>query len=113
MAVTAIWDIKGRVDKVINYVQNPSKVTEKSYDEMAMLHAIEGAIEYATNDMKTEERKFVSTLNMMNETRVVQAVIITHATQIIIVDNIIFSFLFLTNIKPNTVKIVKSANIEE
>lgn len=73
MAVTAIWDIKGRVDKVINYVQNPSKVTEKSYDEMAMLHAIEGAIEYATNDMKTEERKFVSTLNMMNEEYAVDA----------------------------------------
>lgn len=25
MAVTAIWDIKGRVDKVINYVSNPEK----------------------------------------------------------------------------------------
>ena len=67
MAVTAIWDIKGRVDKVLNYVRNPSKVTEKSYEEMAMLNAIEGAIEYATDDMKTEERKYVSTLNMMNE----------------------------------------------
>lgn len=29
MAVTAIWDIKGRVDKVINYVSNPEKTTEK------------------------------------------------------------------------------------
>ena len=27
MAVTAIWDIKGRVDKVINYVSNPEKTT--------------------------------------------------------------------------------------
>ena len=37
MAVTAIWDIKGRVDKVINYVRNPSKVTEKAYENMLKL----------------------------------------------------------------------------
>ena len=65
MAVTAIWDIKGRVDKVINYVRNPSKVTEKAYENMAMLHSVEDVIEYAANDMKTEERKYVTALNMM------------------------------------------------
>ena len=73
MAVTAIWDIKGRVDKVINYVRNPSKVTEKAYENMAMLHAVEDVIEYAANDMKTEERKYVTALNMMNEEYAVEA----------------------------------------
>ena len=29
MAVTSLWPIKGRVDKVIAYVQNPEKVTEE------------------------------------------------------------------------------------
>jgi hypothetical protein len=28
MAVTSIWPIKGRVDKVINYARNPEKTTE-------------------------------------------------------------------------------------
>ena len=28
MAVTSIWPIKGRVDKVINYARNPEKTTD-------------------------------------------------------------------------------------
>ena len=44
MAVTAIWDIKGRVDKVINYVSNPEKTTEKGLDFAASLHAIDDGV---------------------------------------------------------------------
>ena len=55
MAVTAIWDIKGRVDKVINYVSNPEKTTEKGLDFAASLHAIDDVLEYVGNDMKTEK----------------------------------------------------------
>ena len=29
MAVTSIWPIKGRVDKVINYARNPEKTHDK------------------------------------------------------------------------------------
>ena len=39
MAVTSIWPIKGRVDRVINYARNPEKTTEASYEELASLHA--------------------------------------------------------------------------
>ena len=39
MAVTAIWPIKGRVDKVIDYVRNPEKTTEAGLPELASLHA--------------------------------------------------------------------------
>ena len=46
MAVTAIWDIKGRVDKVINYVSNPEKTTEKGLDFAASLHVIDDVLEY-------------------------------------------------------------------
>ena len=67
MAVTSMWPIKGRIDKVINYARNPEKTKEKSYDEMAGLHAIEGVVEYAANDMKTEERKYVTCLNCLEE----------------------------------------------
>ena len=63
MAVTAIWDIKGRVDKVINYVSNPEKTTEKGLDFAASLHAIDDVLEYVGNDMKTEKRMYVTGIN--------------------------------------------------
>ena len=63
MAVTAIWDIKGRVDKVRNYVSNPEKTTEKGLDFAASLHAIDDVLEYVGNDMKTEKRMYVTGIN--------------------------------------------------
>lgn len=43
MAVTSIWPIKGRVDKVINYARNPEKTHDK--EKLSELHEIEGVIE--------------------------------------------------------------------
>ena len=63
MAVTSIWPIKGRVDQVINYARNPEKTTEHSHGELAALHSIDGVVEYAADDMKTEHRSYVSCLN--------------------------------------------------
>lgn len=63
MAVTAIWDIKGRVDKVINYVCNPEKTKADSLDALASLHAVNDVIEYAADQMKTERRTYVSGIN--------------------------------------------------
>ena len=68
MAVTSIWPIKGRVDRVINYARNPEKTTEGSYEELASLHAVDDVLEYAANDMKTERRSYVSCLNCEEET---------------------------------------------
>ena len=68
MAVTSIWPIKGRVDRVINYARNPEKTTEGSYEELASLHAVDNVLEYAANDMKTERRSYVSCLNCEEET---------------------------------------------
>lgn len=45
MAVTSIWPIKGRVDKVINYARNPEKTHDK--ERLSELHEIEGVVEYA------------------------------------------------------------------
>ena len=64
MAVTAIWDIKGRFDRVIDYAANPEKTVAKSAKGMASLHAIDDVIEYAADDMKTEECKFVTGINV-------------------------------------------------
>lgn len=57
MAVTSIWPIKGRVDKVINYARNPEKTHDK--EKLSELHEIEGVVEYAADEMKTEKRAYV------------------------------------------------------
>ena len=63
MAVTAIWDIKGRVDKVISYATNPQKTDASAMQYAADLHAIERVVEYTADEMKTEKCCFVSGIN--------------------------------------------------
>ena len=63
MAVTAIWDIKGRVDKVISYATNPQKTDVSAMQYAADLHAIERVVEYTADEMKTEKCCFVSGIN--------------------------------------------------
>ena len=65
MAVTSIWPIKGRVDQVINYARNPEKTHDKA--GLSKLHEIEGVIEYAADEMKTETRELVTCLNLTSE----------------------------------------------
>jgi len=72
MAVTSIWSIKGRMDRVINYARNPEKTTETSYEELASLHAVDDVVEYAANEMTTERRSYVSCLNCREDTAAAQ-----------------------------------------
>ena len=46
MAVTKIWSIKGKIDKVLSYVSNPEK-TEYTDDELQGLHDV---MNYAMQD---------------------------------------------------------------
>jgi len=68
MAVTSIWPIKSHLETVINYARNPEKTIEISYEGMAALHKIDNVVEYAANDMKTEERKYVTCINCREDT---------------------------------------------
>ncbi len=61
MAVTSIWPIKGRVDRVIDYARNPEKTTEASRKK---LHEIEGILDYAADEMKTEQCQYVTGINV-------------------------------------------------
>ena len=60
MAVTSIWPITGRVSVLINYAINPEKTNE---DTATALHQVEGVIEYAANELKTEKREYVTCIN--------------------------------------------------
>lgn len=63
MAVTSIWPIKGRASRIISYIRNPEKTVEEYYSEAAAMHAIDGVVVYAADDLKTERRAYVTCLN--------------------------------------------------
>ncbi len=67
MAVTSIWPVSGRVKTVIDYARNPEKTREKDAEALAALHQIDGVIQYAADEMKTETRAYVSCLNCTSE----------------------------------------------
>ena len=67
MAVTSLWARNVRVEQVIDYVRNPDKVTDSAAEQIAALHEIDGVIEYATDELKTEKRAYVSCINCTSE----------------------------------------------
>ncbi len=67
MAVTSIWPIKSNVRRVIDYARNPEKTVESVPEAMAKLHTIDGVVEYAVDDLKTEARAYVSCINCESE----------------------------------------------
>lgn len=67
MATTKIWDIKGRVDTLINYAANPEKTEGKSYSEK-QIQALHDVMDYASDDYKTERSLFVSGVNTTPDT---------------------------------------------
>jgi hypothetical protein len=67
MATTAIWDIKGRLDKVVNYAKNPEK-TDASLYSQSELQGLGDVMDYTMQDHKTEKKLFVTGLNCDPET---------------------------------------------
>lgn len=63
MATTRIWSIRGRLDYVINYVQNPEKTDGSKYTDL-QLQALDDVIEYAENAEKTHQKLYVTGINL-------------------------------------------------
>ncbi len=59
MATTGFWPVKGRLKDVINYAQNPDKTTDRKYLDDDLY----AALEYATNEDKTDRTMYVSGIN--------------------------------------------------
>ena len=49
------------MDQVIRYARNPEKTTEASRKK---LHEIEGIVDYAADDLKTERCTYVTGINL-------------------------------------------------
>lgn len=68
MATTKIWDIRGRLDKVLNYAWNPEKTTNPEFMKTNAADSQQGmdlqrVMAYATNEQKTEQQLFVTGIN--------------------------------------------------
>ena len=68
MAVCEIWDVRGRLDHPLDYVENPEKTanpecTVKARYTAADLQAMGDVMKYATNGDKTERQFFVTGVN--------------------------------------------------
>ena len=55
MATTKIWDIRGRLDRVVDYAKNPDKTKNINYGE-ADLQALRDVMDYVSQDVKTEKQ---------------------------------------------------------
>lgn len=62
MATTAIWDVKDRLDRVIDYASNPEK-TENIDFSHPHFRDLRNVLEYTQQDAKTEMQFFVSGIN--------------------------------------------------
>jgi hypothetical protein len=58
MAITKIWSVSKKLDKVISYVGNKEKTTKKDFD-----NDMEQVVYYAVNPKKTEKQVYVSYIN--------------------------------------------------
>ena len=67
MATTKIWDIKGRVDTLINYAANPEKTEGQRFSEK-QIQALHDVMDYASDDYKTERSLYVSGVNTTPDT---------------------------------------------
>ena len=67
MAVCEIWDVRGRLDHPLDYVENPDKTINLQYTE-SDLQALGDVMKYATNGQKTEQQYFVTGVNCSADT---------------------------------------------
>ena len=62
MATTAIWNVKGWIGQVVNYVENPDKTENPNFDERE-LQSLRDVMDYTYQDYKTEKQHYVSGIN--------------------------------------------------
>lgn len=63
MAVTKIWPVRDRFDKVLDYAANAKKTDA----DLEKLHALDNVIDYAADGDKTEKCFYVSGVNCLPE----------------------------------------------
>ena len=62
MATTAIWDVKDRLDRVIDYATNPGKTENLDFPD-AVFQGLRDVLDYTQEDLKTEKQFYVTGIN--------------------------------------------------
>jgi hypothetical protein len=75
MAVTSLWAIKGRIDHLINYVENPEKTRADTAGDKD-LQALWDIVGYTTRPDKTEQKLFVDGINCLPELAVTEMILV-------------------------------------
>jgi len=74
LAVTSLWAIKGRIDHLIHYVENPEKTAAGIAD--ADIQTLFDIVGYTTRPDKTEQRLFVDGINCIPEIAVQEMIVV-------------------------------------
>lgn len=61
MATTSLWAVKGRIDHLVNYIENPEKTRDDG------VQALQHIVGYTTNTDKTEQKLYVDGINCLLE----------------------------------------------
>ena len=64
MAVTRIWEVRGRIEQPIEYIKNPEKTDKSLWNGETAMGEV---LQYATNPQKTEQQLYVSGINCQPE----------------------------------------------
>lgn len=75
MAITSLWEVHNRIDKVIAYTTNIEKTINKEHTEN-LYKSLHNVLEYAKLDFKTEKQYYVTGINC-NERSASQDMILT------------------------------------
>lgn len=59
MTTTGFWPVKNRLKEVIDYAENPGKTIDKKYVDGDLYNALQ----YVSNDKKTDKQMYVSGIN--------------------------------------------------
>lgn len=59
MATTGFWPVKDKLKEVIDYAENPDKTIDQKYMDKDLY----AALQYVSNDKKTDKRMYVSGIN--------------------------------------------------
>ena len=68
MATTSLWRVKGRLGRVIDYIENPDKTSEKPPDPGGGKATIRDVVDYVTRDAATDHSRLVTAINCHLET---------------------------------------------
>jgi hypothetical protein len=73
LATTSLWAVKGRLDHLINYVENPKKTREDTADKE--MQALLDVIGYTTRADKTAQKAYVAGINCLPETAIQEMIL--------------------------------------